>query len=267
MSSAPFPFRAAPAPVAGTDAAAAADTLPAAPTAQQAPGDLLALLRALIRHELDARPGSALAVVDAVRHKAGDDGPANYDCSLHLHGRPDARFRHVPICTGHRGSVATPRAGDVVLLQFVGGDPQRPVIVGRLYDDQLRAPDFGPEALCCLLPPDAPPAERIDLRASAADGRRLEVLLADDVRVVVADGRIELSHGARRVLLDAEDGSTRLAAGGASVRLGDDGNLTIAADGDLTLEAGGNVTLKAGANLDLGAGGNAKLTGAKVDIN
>lgn len=234
---------------------------------QEAPGELLTLLRRLIRHELDGRPQSALAVVDAVRHKSADSDPGNYDCSVHLHGRDEARYHHVPICTGHRGSVATPCVGDTVLLQFVGGDPQRPVIVGRLHDDQLRAPDHGPEELRTRLPADAAEDERIDLRAAAADGRTVEVLLGEDIAVRCTDDRIELRHGARRCILDGEAGSTTLAADGASLVLEDGGNVELSADGDLTIAVKGSIAAEAQAQLDLNASGPATLKGATVDIN
>lgn len=244
-------------------AAALADTGIEAP----APGDLLSLLRALIRHEIAARPDSALAVVDAVRHKTSDADPANYDCDVHLRGRDQARFRYVPICTGHLGSVTPPREGDLVLLAFVGGDPQRPLIIGRLHNDNLRAPDFGPEEMRSLLPPDAAEDQRIDLRASAADGRRVEVLLPDAVRLIISDGRIALEQGPRTCILDQDDGSASLSAEGARLRLGDDGSVQIDGDADLTLKLSGNATIEAGGNLELKAGGSVSVNGAKIDLN
>ena len=38
--------------------------------------------------------------------------------------------------TGGLGNIIIPRIGDEVLVDFIGGDPDRPIIVGRLYNDQ-----------------------------------------------------------------------------------------------------------------------------------
>ncbi|MBJ7314340.1 type VI secretion system Vgr family protein [Rugamonas sp. CCM 8940] len=44
---------------------------------------------------------------------------------------------------GHFGMLCLPRAGTEVLLAFLGGDPDKPVIVGQLYNGAARPPQLG----------------------------------------------------------------------------------------------------------------------------
>ena len=96
------------------------------------------LLRALIRDELQSLRLGDVAVVTSAPGKA--DGDENtYECSARLR-ESDLELRHVPMLTPHVGMVSAPAVGDLVLIQYVGGDPNRPLIVGRLYSDEAEPP-------------------------------------------------------------------------------------------------------------------------------
>ncbi len=43
---------------------------------------------------------------------------------------------------GHYGAISLPRAGDECLVSFLGGDPDRPVITGRVHGGRTPPPDF-----------------------------------------------------------------------------------------------------------------------------
>ena len=49
-------------------------------------------------------------------------------------------LRKVPVATQRIGAVSIPAVGDLVLVQFVGGSVNAPVITGRLYNDEDRPP-------------------------------------------------------------------------------------------------------------------------------
>lgn len=100
---------------------------------------LVGLLRALIRDELQALRLGDLAVVTAVEpHTDGGDAH-NYECSVRLRDQ-DMELPRVPMCTPHVGQASAPQVGELVLLSYLGGDPNRPIVVGRLYSDQHRPP-------------------------------------------------------------------------------------------------------------------------------
>ena len=46
----------------------------------------------------------------------------------------------MPVATGRIGAASIPAVGELVLVQFVGGDVNAPVITGRLYNDEDRPP-------------------------------------------------------------------------------------------------------------------------------
>ncbi|APR88182.1 VgrG protein [Minicystis rosea] len=47
---------------------------------------------------------------------------------------------HVAQVSGGGGAMFLPRAGTHVLVEFIGGDPDKPVVTGRFYSDQLAPP-------------------------------------------------------------------------------------------------------------------------------
>jgi phage baseplate assembly protein gpV len=86
-----------------------------------------------------------LGVVTTIFPHSGDADNDNYQCSVKLKNRRDSsgsnfELRKVPVATGHIGLANIPNVGDLVLVQFIGGDLNAPVITGRLYNDQDKPP-------------------------------------------------------------------------------------------------------------------------------
>jgi phage baseplate assembly protein gpV len=103
--------------------------------------ELAEMMRRIVREELALRRGPQLATVTALTAHGSDDDTANYEA--------DIRFKHdgleiaqVPIAVPHIGVAAPPRVGDLVLVEFLDHDLQQPLIIGRFYHDQERAPLF-----------------------------------------------------------------------------------------------------------------------------
>jgi len=101
--------------------------------------DPVAIIRAIIREELRTLQLGDIAVVTSAFPHAGDSDSHNYECNVKLR-ESDLELRKVPIVTPHIGMVSAPAVGDLVLLSYVGGDPNRAVVVGRLYSDEARPP-------------------------------------------------------------------------------------------------------------------------------
>ncbi len=86
-----------------------------------------------------------LGIVTAVFPHSSDNDKDNYQCSVKLKNRKqpdgtDFELRKVPIATPHLGLTNIPNVDDLVLVTFVGGDLNAPVIIGRLYNDQDQPP-------------------------------------------------------------------------------------------------------------------------------
>lgn len=100
--------------------------------------DVVTLIRAIVREELKTlRLGDIGVVTSAFPHAEGD--PHNYECSVKLR-ESNVELRRVPMAVPHIGMVSAPQPGDLVLISYVGGDGNRPIVVGRLYSDETNPP-------------------------------------------------------------------------------------------------------------------------------
>ena len=103
--------------------------------------ELLDMVRRTVREELALRRGPQLATVIALAAHASADDTANYEADLRLK-HDGLEIMQVPIAMSHVGFAAPPRVGDLVLVEFLDHDLQQPLITGRFYHDQERAPLF-----------------------------------------------------------------------------------------------------------------------------
>jgi phage baseplate assembly protein gpV len=155
---------------------------------------------------------------------------------------------------------------DVVLVLFAHGELASPVVVGQVYSDARRPPDFGKDEAVLQWPGDAgdPDAEAVVVTiAGGGSDREMRIELGGDkdARVRVADGKVELTSGGVTLSLEhssSSDGTATLAAGGTKVEL--------AQDGDLTIESAGNVTVRA-TKIELKADVSLVINGQTVEIN
>ncbi|MBK8021889.1 MAG: hypothetical protein IPK19_10820 [Chloroflexi bacterium] len=82
-----------------------------------------------------------LGIVTSVFPHASDSDKDNYQCSVKLKHRKqpdgsDFELRKVPVATGHIGLAHIPNVGDLVVLGFLNGSINAPIILGRLYNDE-----------------------------------------------------------------------------------------------------------------------------------
>lgn len=102
---------------------------------------LLDLVRRTVREELASHRGPQLATVTAlVAHESADDSN-NYEVDIRLK-HDGLELPKVPLAVPHIGIAAPPRVGDLVLVTFLDHDIQQPLVTGRFYHDQERAPLF-----------------------------------------------------------------------------------------------------------------------------
>ncbi|MFQ5629740.1 MAG: hypothetical protein ACE5I1_13330 [bacterium] len=96
-------------------------------------------IRKVVRQEITQQRSSLFGVVTAVfPHETADD-ENNYEVNIRLK-HEDLELRRVPLSVGHIGLAAPPREGDLVLVQFVDGDINQPVILERFYHADDRPP-------------------------------------------------------------------------------------------------------------------------------
>jgi phage baseplate assembly protein gpV len=100
---------------------------------------IVELIRRVVLEELARNRGSLLGVVTTVYPHEAEDDENNYEANVRLK-HEDLELRRVPIAIGHVGVAAPPRAGDLVLVQFLNGDSNQPLVTGRFYHADERPP-------------------------------------------------------------------------------------------------------------------------------
>jgi uncharacterized protein involved in type VI secretion and phage assembly len=217
-------------------------------------------MRGIARDEALSRWYPQLAVVTSTH-----GGPTEHACTVKL--RETALvLPKVPIATGLLGTATLPAEGDLVLVVFAGGDLHAPVVVGRLYDDQLAPPDHQPGELVAFLPggeTDDTKALQLAVRTPGDGTRTLQVTLKGDVEVTltVSDQAIELKTQDASLALKqtgSSDGTATLAVG--------DQSITIEQGGDMTVTASGKLTLKA-SEIEIDGDTTVKVAGQTIDLN
>lgn len=210
----------------------------------------------IARHEAGARAIAAVgAVVDVALH---DDAGIDHACSVALRDT-GVLLPRVPIAVGALGFCAIPRIGDLVLVVFLDGDSNAPVVVGRLYAGELDPPRHAAGELVLQLPPgtDDP---TIALTISQTEPS-LRLRFPGDPETVLAcvPGKAELRVGEMTVSVDgAGGGRAEIAAGEARITIKKDGDITISSPAKLKLEAD---------QVEINGTSRVKIAGTTVEIN
>lgn len=195
-------------------------------------------LRKIVQQEMARHRSAELAVVQEVH----PSDPDNYACTVVLRDT-DMVLKQVPLAIVRKGVAFVPDVGDLVLVQFIGGHLNAPVITGSLYNDEDRPPKNAEKQAVLELPVGDSDGVRIEVNSDSAKsivvtiGSALKMTLIDDDPVVS---------------LDVGDGSAKL---------------SIARDGSVKLESGNALEIKAGADIKIEASGQLNLKGSVINLN
>lgn len=185
-------------------------------------------LQAIVRQELASTFSLALGIVTQSFTNEGGSGDSNLAVNLRLRGSA-LELQRVPVAVGRLGLSLAPRVGDLAVIGFVEGDVDGPVVLGFLYDEQVRPPDATPTEVVYEVPDD-----------EASGTRRAELGLPNGNKLTVEDEVVTVTMG----------GTT----------------MTIEADGAIKLEASGDIVLKAGGAVSIEASGAATVKGMSVAV-
>ncbi len=102
---------------------------------------IVGIMKKVAEHEARKISTLELGVVTSVFPHASDSDKDNYQCSVKLKHRKqpdgsDFELRKVPVATSHIGLAHIPNVGDLVVLGFLHGDINAPIVLGRLYNDE-----------------------------------------------------------------------------------------------------------------------------------
>ena len=147
-------------------------------------------IRKIVKREVEQIYTTELGLVTAVFPHASDSDKDNYQCSVILKNKKqpdgsDFELRKVPIATPHIGLANIPNIGDLVLLSFIGGNINAPVIIGRLYNDE-----------------DIPPVN---------DTRQIILSEAETIIITTDSGaKIEINGSGEIIMNEGSNGAARL---------------------------------------------------------
>lgn len=178
-----------------------------------------------------------IGVVTSVFPHSDESDKDNYECNVKLKDR-EMEFRRVPVLTQHIGLSNTPHVGDLVLLIFINGDINSPVILGRLYNDEDRPPLTKEEEIIYKPP-----------YSKNKDLKRLNIIFPgneDNVNIEIHDDLMTTKVG-KSVLTIKEEGVIELKTqpdGGQCIIIMDDKGLRIDTDSDIQIHCKGSMTVE-----------------------
>lgn len=215
------------------------------------PDVLLDAIRRLVREELRKTQTATLAIVQDIHPHASDGDDDNFSCTIRLRDT-DLVLNRVPVATARMGLASIPAVNDLVLVQFIGGDINSPVITGSLYNDEDRPPLNADGQWVCRLPLGAGEGEGLHLVASSAGIPTLEIRIGGSLVLSLQD--------------DDPVVSIDVGSGAAALTIDSDGTVALKGSRGLSLEAGTDLVLK-GNNLKLEGAGEVTVKGAVINLN
>ncbi|WP_020408675.1 phage baseplate assembly protein V [Hahella ganghwensis] len=203
--------------------------------------DLYDSIRQIVREELRQSRIAELAVVQEQHPHADDEDTDNYSCTVVLRDNGIV-LKKVPVMVMRKGAAAIPDIGDLVLVQFLNGDINAPIIVGSLYNDEDRPPANSSGQAVLQLPLGG---GGIELLVDTENSTSVELKVGNGVTLTLIDDDPV-------VTIDVDSGKAKL---------------EISRDGSVSLNSGNGVEIKSGADMTIEAGGQLNLKGSMVNIN
>jgi len=185
-----------------------------------------------------------MGIVTSIFPHAGAGDKDNYECNVKLKNR-DLELRKVPIATQHIGFTYAPNVGDLVLLAFVNGNINAPIVIGRLYNDENRPPVNNAGEIAF----ESPDSEKGGIR-------RLYMKFPSGIVLKITDDELKAEVG-KSVVTIRTDGD---------IIIESNAKLDIKSKGDTTLSSDGNMSLS-GQNIKIQASGTLDIKGSMVNIN
>jgi hypothetical protein len=209
---------------------------------------IVEIIRRVVLEELARNRGSLLGVVTTVYPHEAEDDENNYEANVRLK-HEDLELRRVPIAVGHVGVAAPPRVGDLVLVQFLNGDSNQPLVTGRFYHADDRPPLHKEDE---ILFEQRVSDDTLNHLRFAADG---SIFLQRDVTKpednseaktsikIEAEGNVEIKVGEKITVRLTLDDNVKVDADGLPITVDCD---TMTVNGDLKVSDGANSTTISG---------------------
>jgi hypothetical protein len=226
--------------------------------------NIVEVIRNIAQTEIKKIHTTELGIVTSVFPHASDSDKDNYECNIRLKDK-GVELRKVPVATQQIGFVNILHTGDLVLVSFIGGNINSPIIVGRLYNETDRPPTSEQEEIVYKPP-----------YTKDTSLRRLNIVLPEGtVNVEFHDDMISVIVG-KSSITATDTGEIQIKSEGVQQKI------SIIADGDVSIEAqnisiksrmetkiesGTGMAIKSDALANIESSGPMTLKGAIININ
>jgi len=192
-------------------------------------------------------------------HSSEDDG-IGYTCSVLLVSRTTddgemLKLENVPISTPFTGQIDVPYVDDLVLVSYINGDFELPVIIGRLYSREKKPPLFEDGQHLIEIAPNryhsnGPEQSKIDIKFT--DGSQTTINITNS-SLLVTTGKTQMK------LDSGGDPSIELKANETTISMKE--------DGDITIKSKAKIDIKSDSDIKMEASGNITIKGSKINLN
>lgn len=226
--------------------------------------NIVEVIRNIAQMEIKKIHTTELGIVTSVFPHASDTDKDNYECNIRLKDK-GVELRKVPVATQHIGFVNILHTGDLVLVSFIGGNINSPIIVGRLYNEIDRPPTSKQEEIVYQPP-----------YTKDTSLRRLNIVLPEGtVNVEFHDDMISVTVG-KSSITATDTGEIQIKSEGVQQKISiiADGDISIEAQNisiksrmETTIESGTGMAIKSDALANIESTGPMTLKGAIININ
>ncbi|MEM2793992.1 MAG: phage baseplate assembly protein V, partial [Candidatus Methanomethylicia archaeon] len=214
---------------------------------------IVEMIRRIAENEVRKIHTVELGIVTSVFPHSTPSDKDNYECNVRLKNM-NIELQRVQIATQVIGLAEPPRVGDLVLVAFVNGDVNMPVVIGRLYNDEDRPPVSNLEEIV-YIPPYTKKTDRRRIYIEFPEGMILRIK-DDEVMVKAGETRVIIQHNGD-VVIESKANITVKAEGDTSIR--SKGNLSISAS-NIEINSEKNLSIKSGSDMKLTSDANAEFT-------
>jgi phage baseplate assembly protein gpV len=193
----------------------------------------VAAIKKIAEEEVKKQRIMDLAVVSSIYPHASQGDNDNYECDVRLKNG-GSELRRVPIVTPHIGLTHVPNIGDLVLIGYIGGSVNMPVILGSLYNDDQRPPanDAGEIVY------ESPDPQKSGLR-------RLYMKFPSGITLTIDDDLIKAETGSVTLQMDTKGAASLKTTNGFTLDVSNSGDLKISSPGTVDIQ-GTTVNIKGG---------------------
>jgi uncharacterized protein involved in type VI secretion and phage assembly len=233
-------------------------------------------IRVVAQRELNKVHLPTLGIVTSIFPHSSASDKDNYECNVRLKNT-ELELRKVPIATQCIGLAGIPKVGDLVVIVFINGDINAPIVAGRLYNDEDRPPLNSAEEMVYVPPYKANPKVR-RIYFEFPQGMIFQItdeqvdIKAGKTKVVITrDGDVVIESKANVNVIADGDATLKskgnFSISGASIKIESDKDMNLKSGTDMKVNSGAGTEIKASATMSVEASATMKIKGATVSIN